>query len=175
MNWLKFVVQGFAMVKAWLSFNSKSVAGSHIPFCNHLIDWLHKENHTPVKFTFLSLTSQIKGSTFSKGTSILPLPLIQSHCLKQCSLPLFPQENYHWAPNYFNCMLPISHEWSLLGDSTYLLFSISQLTSIQCVVIPCVNSHMPVFADNITNIFSMLSTVANILQIKPRLGRWLSA
>lgn len=153
---MKLVVQGFAMVKAWLSFNSKSVARSHISFCNHLIDWLHKEKHTPVKFAFLSLTSQIEGNTFSKGISILPLPLIQSHCLRQHSLPLFLQENYHWAPNYFSRMRPISHKWSLLGDSTYLLFSISQLTHIQCmdcVLMPRVNNHMPVFANNITNIF----------------------
>lgn len=144
------------MGKARLSFDSQSVAGWYIPFCNHLIDCLHKENHTPVKFAFLGPTSQIKGNTFNERNPNSS-PASNSVALLEARFPAsVSPRKISSSPYLFQSYAIHFTRGSLLGDSTYLfLFSISQLTNIKCVVMPRVNNHVPVFAYNITNCYSL--------------------
>lgn len=81
-----------------------------------------------------------------KKIRVLPLTQDNIPCLL-----LFPEEKYHGAQIYFSSVPPIFTQVISAGDLTHLLFSTSELTNIRCVVMPCVNNHMPVFDNNITN------------------------
>lgn len=173
------------MGKARLSFDSKSVAGWYIPFCNHLIDCLHKENHTPVKFAFLAPTSQIKGNTFSernpnsspasKSVALLEARFPESVSPRKISSSPYLFQSYAihftWgvSAGRFDLPLIIFHttvnKHQMCGDA---------LCKQPCASV-CLQHHklLQFVIGSIPYFFSMLSAVTNILQIKLRLGRWL--